>query len=176
MLAARGLLHAEFQGKCPCCRQQNTPETMEHAMLFCPRWEGLRSQFFDAVVEDLATLLDDLRGQDGIGDDGDGTDVRREDFFQLAGLLGGQPGMGSMDFRGRMEPQDIALGFFRPPQVSDLSASQDRVMESMLCFLQALTYQRGPIISALISTESQRRTGRARRPREQPSLPWVDIT
>lgn len=175
MLAVRGLLNPEFRSKCPCCRQHDTPETMEHAVLYCPKWEDLREQFFEPVVEDLMVVIGDPWDH-GMGINGEDVDIRQEDFRQMVGLLGGQSGMGSLNFRDAMDPGALALGFTAAPRVDDLRATQARVVDAMLCFLQALTLQRGPIISALISTESRRRTGRARRPREQPMLPWVDFT
>ncbi len=44
---------------CPCCRNQ-TPDSLEHLLLYCPRWCSEREKFLSPILQDIESILDGI--------------------------------------------------------------------------------------------------------------------
>jgi len=73
--AKSGLIDDRYRNECPCCGNA-VPETLEHMMLVCPKWEYLRQRMFQAFEERLGL--------------GDWVGLLRDENRVMRVLLGGE--------------------------------------------------------------------------------------
>jgi hypothetical protein len=159
MLARVRLIDEGYSDSCPFCtdldlEEGGSPESALHAVLQCPAWETQRAQFLGAAIADLRTRLGNLQ-QRAMQDGRVEFQNLAEDDMILRGLLGGRP-FG-----------DMLVNPFLFREEDDLwvcpELDREVHVQAMLGFLHSLSALRGPVIRTLISTQSQSRTGLARR-------------
>ena len=107
-LAHAGLIHERYRSVCPCCQQQS-PETMEHALLECSRWDAYRVNIGGLIQLALALASTALR------EDGDPHPVR---CSAVDILLGGK-------VRGR------DLGGWLPARTTGSEIPEERVPDNV---------------------------------------------
>jgi len=170
MLARVKLIDDGWYDVCPFCTDMaedpgtgGVPETALHAVLQCPAWATLRTQFLGTHIEALRIRVMSLQMV--------ALERNRVEFLDLdetemifRALLGGRP-IGDDAEVFLLQREDDLWDCPIPEREEHVNA--------MLGYLHALSSLRGPIIQTLISTESQSRTGMARRRVH----PWaLDVT
>jgi hypothetical protein len=125
-----------------------------HAVLFCAAWAGLRAVHIGDAIADLRERLHALQDRAMAANKREYLHLDMNTMI-LRGLLGGQP--------NGYDLHDI----FSIPANDDFWDCPKPIREqhvmSMINYMRAISAKRGPVIRALIATESQSQTGRARR-------------
>ena len=84
-LALTGMLPERFATECPCCGT-STPETVAHALLYCPRWTVLREQLLREMIFEAEDIVQERQPQ---CDPLHSVDTTKDDWI-VALLLGGK--------------------------------------------------------------------------------------
>ena len=107
-LAKRGLIHTQYLTVCPCCKRQD-PETLQHVLLDCPRWEVGRRQLMTELLGMAAEIV------------GTGT-ARRAREHVVTLLLGGE-------YKGKTLDSWALNASYETPQTSSEGTGNDCTYE-----------------------------------------------
>lgn len=142
-LAKIGRLPRKFLKWCPCCRTE-VPETLEHLMLDCQRWSGVRERTLSGIVVEAKNLL--------------GTQLENVSQACVTLLLGGESQgkrLENWGFEYVHESTSVipTLGAVDEPQETGLPAATSRVRKPgcllVSAYLASVVEARAPIIGAL---------------------------